>query len=133
VVADELQFGRIAAIPHVKCLRFKKGPLFIAVFVLAGISLSFCSGPVIAVVQDIITPKARATALGILFFLSHLLGDAAAPSIIAYIAHKHSLGLVLAITSPTFLFLAGFVCLLGLRSVSRDMRHMQEQLQGEHE
>lgn len=104
--------------------------LFIGVFVVAAIALNFCTGPLNAVIQDVITPEVRATALGLSLLLAHLLGDAAAPTVIGAIANNLSLGLALTLTAPTFLFLAGLVCLLGLRTVARDMRRMQEQLRG---
>jgi MFS family permease len=105
-------------------------PLFIAVFVIAAISLNFCTGPLNAVIQDVISPALRATAIGLALLLAHLLGDAAAPSVIGAIANTTSLGLALTVTAPTFLLLAGLVCLLGLRTVARDMHRMQAQLRG---
>ena len=101
---------------------------FIAVFVVAAISLNFCTGPLNAVIQDVIAPNMRATAVGLALLLAHLLGDAAAPSIIGLISDRFSLGTALMVTGPTFLFLAGLVCLIGLKTVARDMRRMQEQL-----
>ncbi len=71
----------------------------------------------------------RATALGLSLLLAHLLGDAAAPSVIGAIASSVSLGTALTLTAPTFLFLAGLVCLLGLKTVARDMKAMEKQLQ----
>ena len=106
-------------------------PLFIAVFVIAAISLNFCTGPLNAVIQDVIPPLMRATALGLSLLLAHLLGDAAAPSVIGAIANNVSLGTALILTAPTFLFLAGLVCLFGLKTVDRDMQRMQKQLHGE--
>jgi len=101
---------------------------FIAVFVVAAISLNFCTGPLNAVIQDVIAPNMRATAVGLALLLAHLLGDAAAPSIIGLISDRASLSTALMVTGPTFLFLAGLVCLIGLKTVARDMRRMQEQL-----
>jgi len=103
-------------------------PLFIALFAIGGISLSFCTGPIFAVVQDVIPPHARATALGFTGLCAHLLGDAAAPSIIGLIADRSTLGLALLVTTPTFLFLAGISCLIGTRTVAHDMRQMQKQI-----
>jgi MFS family permease len=105
-------------------------PLFIAVFIIAATSLSFCTGPLNAVIQDVISPALRATAIGLSLLLAHLLGDASAPFVIGAIANNSSLGLALTVTAPTFLFLAGLVCLLGLRTVARDMHRMQVQLRG---
>lgn len=101
-------------------------PLFIAVFIFAAISLNFCTGPLNAVIQDVIAPEMRATAVGLSLLLAHLLGDAASPAVIGAIASNTSLGTALTLTAPTFLLLAGLVCLLGLRTVGRDMRNMQK-------
>jgi MFS transporter, Spinster family, sphingosine-1-phosphate transporter len=105
-------------------------PLFIAVFVIAAITLNFCIGPLNAVIQDVISPEVRATAIGLALLLAHLLGDAAAPFVIGAISDRLPLGLALITTAPTSLFLAGMVCLLGLRTVARDMHRMQEQMSG---
>ena len=105
-------------------------PLFIAIFIVAAISLNFCTGPLNAVIQDIIAPNMRATAVGLALLLAHLLGDAAAPTIIGLISDHSTLETALIVTAPTFLFLAGIVCLLGLKTVARDMSRMQKQLQG---
>jgi MFS family permease len=104
-------------------------PLFVAVFVVAAIFLNFCTGPLNAVIQDIIAPNMRATAVGLALLLAHILGDAAAPTIIGLISDYSSLGVALTITAPLFLFLAGMVCLIGLRTIAQDMRRMQKQLQ----
>ncbi len=101
---------------------------FIAVIVVAITFLSFCTGPLNAVMQDIVIPQVRATAIGLALLLAHLLGDAASPSIIGFIADRYTLGVALLTTAPTCLLLAGLVCLLGLSTVARDMRRMQEQM-----
>ncbi|HXZ05784.1 MAG TPA: hypothetical protein VEH81_13195, partial [Ktedonobacteraceae bacterium] len=88
----------------------------------------FCTGPLNAVIQDVIAPALRATAIGLSLLLAHLLGDAAAPFVIGAIANKTSLGIALTATAPTFLFLAGLACLVGLRTVAGDMRRMRAQL-----
>jgi len=103
-------------------------PLFIAIFIVAAISLNFCTGPLNAVIQDIIAPNMRATAVGLALLLAHLLGDAAAPTIIGLISDHSTLETALIVTAPTFLLLAGIVCLLGLKTVARDMSRMQKQL-----
>jgi MFS family permease len=101
-------------------------PLFITVFVVAAISLNFCTGPLNAVIQDVIAPNMRATAVGLALLLAHLLGDAAAPTLIGLISDNSSLNTALITTAPLFLFLAGIVCLLGLRTVGKDMQRMQQ-------
>jgi hypothetical protein len=48
------------------------------------------------------------------------------------IADRSTLNFALITTTPTFLFLAGLACLIGTRTVARDMRHMQEHLRVTH-
>jgi len=103
-------------------------PLFIIVFVIAAISLNFCTGPLNAVMQDIVAPNMRATAVGLALLLAHILGDASAPTLIGLISDRFSLRVALTVTAPVFLFLAGIVCLIGLRTIARDMLRMQQQL-----
>ncbi|MBA2285260.1 MAG: MFS transporter [Ktedonobacteraceae bacterium] len=109
-------------------LLFNTLPFFVATLFLAGIALNFCVGPLNAVIQDVIVPEVRATALGLSLLLAHLLGDAASPVIIGWIADGYSLKTALLVTAPVALLVAGLICLLGLRTVAGDMRHMQEQL-----
>ncbi len=102
---------------------------FTIVFFVAIISLSLCLGPLNAVLQDIISPEIRATAIGIVLLLAHLLGDAASPSIVGIIADRSSLGFALIITAPTCLLVSGIICLIGLRTVAKDMHVMQRKLE----
>lgn len=102
--------------------------LFVAVFILAGITLNFCTGPLNAVIQDVIAPEMRSTAIGLSLLLAHLLGDAASPFAIGALAGHISLSAALIITAPTSLFIAGLICLLGLRIVAKDMLQMDKKL-----
>jgi MFS family permease len=101
---------------------------FIAVFSLAIVALSLCLGPLNAVIQDVVAPDIRATALGVTLLLAHLLGDAASPLIVGALADKLTLGVAFLITAPTCLLISGLICLLGLRTVAGDMRAMQEHI-----
>ncbi len=103
-------------------------PYFIAAFVPAIIALSLCLGPIQAIIQDITPPDIRSTAVGLALLLGHLLGDASSPVIIGAISQRFSLGFALLVTAPPCLFLAGLICLFGLRTVARDMAAMQMQL-----
>jgi MFS family permease len=102
---------------------------FISVFILAIVCLSMCLGPLNAIIQDIIVPEMRATGVGLALLLAHVLGDAASPLLIGFISDHSSLGVALLSTAPTCLFVAGVICLVGLKTVARDMHAMQEQLQ----
>src|SRR2546421_5363784 len=106
--------------------------------------LSLCMGPIQAIIQDITTPDIRSTAIGLVLLLGHLLGDASSPLIIGRISDisyplgwvsnaSQSLGFALLITAPASLFLAGLICLIGLKTVAGDIKAMQEQLHTDHE
>ncbi len=99
--------------------------VFVTIFILAGIALNFCTGPLNAVLQDIVSPGMRATAVGLLLLCAHVFGDAAAPTIIGLLSDLYRLNTALLVTTPTFIFLAGLVCLFGLRTVAHDMRQVQ--------
>lgn len=99
---------------------------FIIVFVIAIVCLSMCLGPLNAIMQDIVRPEMRATAIGLALLLAHLLGDAASPTVIGFIADRSSLGFALTLCAPINLLLAGLICLVGLRTVARDMQWVKE-------
>jgi MFS family permease len=101
---------------------------FTLTFTLAIVCLSLCLGPLNAVIQDIIEPEIRATAVGIVLLVAHLLGDAASPIIIGWISSHSSLGFAFITTAPTCLLIAGLICLIGLRTVARDMQAMQQRI-----
>ncbi|GCF08854.1 spinster family MFS transporter [Dictyobacter arantiisoli] len=104
-------------------------PAFITVFLMAIICLSLCLGPIQAILQDVTPPDIRSTAVGLALLLGHLLGDASSPLIIGAISDKtHSLGFALTITGPTCLFLAGLICLIGIKTVAKDMQHIHHQM-----
>ncbi len=102
---------------------------FVAVFVVAIICLSMCLGPIQAVIQDITTPDIRSTAIGLALLLGHLLGDASSPLIVGWISNTHSLGFALLATGPTSLFLAGLICLIGIKTVAGDIKAMRKHLE----
>ncbi|GLV59948.1 MFS transporter [Dictyobacter sp. S3.2.2.5] len=110
-------------------MNMKSLPAFIAVFSLAIICLSLCLGPIQAIIQDITVPNIRSTAVGLALLLGHLLGDAASPLIVGAISDKtHSLGFALQITGPTCLFLAGLICLIGVKTVAGDIQRAHRRI-----
>ncbi|GCE12322.1 spinster family MFS transporter [Tengunoibacter tsumagoiensis] len=109
-------------------LSFHQLPIFITIFVIAIICLTMCLGPIQAIVQDIISPTMRSTAVGLALLLGHLLGDAASPLIIGIISDRTSIGFAMRLCAPLCLLLAGLVCLIGLRTVNKDMQNMEAQL-----
>ncbi len=105
---------------------------FALIFTVAIISLSLCLGPLNAVIQDIVEPEIRATAVGIVLLVAHLLGDAASPIIIGWISSHSSLGFAFITTAPVCLLIAGLICLFGLRTVAHDMQAMQQRIHDSH-
>lgn len=104
-------------------------PAFIVTFVFAIICLSLCLGPIQAILQDIIPPHIRSTAVGLALLLGHLLGDAASPLIVGIISEStHSLSFAFLVTAPTCLLFAGLICLIGIKTVAGDMQNMQRLL-----
>jgi MFS family permease len=132
-------------------------PAFITVFVFAIICLSLCLGPIQAVIQDITTPDIRSTAVGLALLAGHILGDASSPLLLGTLSDRftppeivqalmkhqtlkpeqtqalgHALGQAFIISGPTCLFLAGIACLIGLKTVAKDMEKMQAHLHQKH-
>ncbi len=132
-------------------------PHFSSVFALAIICLSLCLGPIQAVIQDITIPHIRSTAVGLALLAGHLLGDASSPLLIGTLSDRfsppdvvqalahhqrlspaqiqalgHALGQAFLITAPPCLLLAGLACLVGLKTVAKDMEKMQALLRQQH-
>jgi sugar phosphate permease len=101
---------------------------FLGFFIVAILCLSLSLGPLNAILQDIIAPAIRSTATGLVLLMAHLLGDASSPLLVGVIADHISLGNALLVTAPPCLFIAGIVCLFGLRTVAADMRAMQKEI-----
>lgn len=86
----------------------------------AGIFLSASSGPLYTVIHDVIPKSIEATGFGISVLLTHIFGDASAPTVIGWFAQKSSLRISLMIITSLFLFTAGLICLLGMSSIASD-------------
>jgi MFS family permease len=98
-------------------------------FIVAIMCLSMCLGPIQATIQDITPSDIRSTAIGLALLLGHLLGDASSPFIVGQISDTyHSLGFALLVTGPTSLFLAGLICLIGIKTVAGDIQAIHKPL-----
>lgn len=103
-------------------------PVFAPAFLLAVVCLYLYSGPFTAVSQNVVSPALRASAVTMLLFVSHILGDSHAPFDVGWISDRvGSLQNALLITSPTLLILAAIVAATGLRTVHRDVRRMEDE------
>lgn len=103
-------------------------PVFAPAFLLAVVCLYLYSGPFTAVSQNVVSPALRASAVTMLLFVSHILGDSHAPFDVGWISDRvGSLQNALLITSPTLLVLAAIVAATGLRTVRRDVQTMEDE------
>lgn len=119
--------GLVVATPIVfVALRMHSLAAFVALLLPAGVALSLCTGPIWAIFQDVVAPAKRATAIGISGLCGHLLGDAAAPTVVGLIANTSALRVGLIATIPASLFFAGLACLIATRFVATDMRRVLE-------
>ena len=103
-------------------------PVFAPAFLLAVVCLYLYSGPFTAVSQNVVSPALRASAVTMLLFVSHIMGDSHAPFDVGWISDRvGSLQNALLITSPTLLVLAAIVAATGLRTVRRDVQTMEDE------
>jgi MFS family permease len=97
-------------------------------------------GPSLAATQDVVPSYMRASAVAIVAFLAHLLGDAASPSLVGILANAfdpthgqhfaaqlagQDLSLALLYTCPAALVIAGLIGIIGSRWVKADMQAAQ--------
>ncbi len=114
--------------------------LYALFFFATTLLLNLYVGPGSAALQDIVPPGLRATAVALVLFVSNLLGNAFAPSLVGALAHAldptHGLhfaqqvagldlSLALAYTCPPVLVIAGLIGILGARWMKADMLAVQ--------
>jgi hypothetical protein len=104
-------------------------PVFIPVFLLTVICLYLYSGPFTALSQNVVSPALRASAVTMLLFVSHVLGDSHSTFDVGFISYLlgGNLQAALLITSPTLLLVAAAVAATGLRNVGRDVEKMENE------
>lgn len=81
--------------------------------------LFFNTGPSNAIIANVTTPSIRATAFAVNIFIIHLLGDAASPPAIGWVARHSSLDRGFLVVSAT-IFIGGVCWLLGARFLQED-------------
>jgi MFS family permease len=103
-------------------------PVFIPVFLLTVVCLYLYNGPFTALSQNVVSPALRASAVTMLLFVSHVLGDSHSTFDVGFLSDKlgGNLQAALLITSPTLIILAAIVAATGLRTVKRDVEKMEE-------
>jgi MFS transporter, Spinster family, sphingosine-1-phosphate transporter len=70
---------------------FMRGPIMLPAIALAAFFLLFNTSPLNAAVINSVDAHIRATALAVNIFVFHLLGDVPSPTLMGYVADKHSL------------------------------------------
>jgi MFS family permease len=104
-------------------------PLFLVAYTMAGALVSFYSGPLSALVQDVTPPRSRSRAVALSQLIAHLGGDAFAPSLIGAVSAAFggaaAGGLDRALwLGPLAAVIAGLVALAGCRYVGADRAAM---------
>lgn len=115
-------------------------PLYSFFFFSTTLLLNMYVGPSIAASQDIVPSAVRASAVAVIAFLAHILGDAFSPSLVGFLARAFDpthglhfvqgmagtdLSLALVYTCPPALLIAGLVGIFGSRWVKSDMEAAQ--------
>jgi MFS family permease len=82
------------------------------------------TGPLNALLANVVSPAIRSTAFAVNILVIHLLGDALSPTIIGMLSDRVGLRSAFMI-APAMLAVAGLVCLLGIPRVGPDMERME--------
>jgi MFS transporter, Spinster family, sphingosine-1-phosphate transporter len=78
-------------VPLMVVALFMRGPIMLPAIALAAFFLLFNTSPLNAAVLNSVGAHIRATAVAVSLFVYHLLGDVPSPTLMGYIADKHSL------------------------------------------
>ncbi len=89
---------------------------FLTGLFLTSYFISWYFGPVLAFIQEVVSPGVKATAIAFYFFFIHILGDAFAPAIIGLFSDWYGLHSALYLPVAANL-LSGIVFLLSLRKI----------------
>jgi sugar phosphate permease len=104
-------------------------PVFLVLYTIAGVLVSSYSGPLSALIQDVTPPASRGRAVALSQLISHLFGDAFAPTLIgivsAALGGAGAGGLDRALwLAPAAAIVAGLIALAGCRYVEADRAAM---------
>jgi MFS family permease len=95
-------------------------PLLFATFFL----YTWYSGPLSAVILDVVSPAVRASVLGAFVLFSHLAGDAIAPPLVGYLSDRVGLRPAMLVL-PMVGVVGGLLILIALTTVGRDMARVR--------
>ena len=92
------------------------GYFFLAIFFMV-----WYTGPIIAVIHDVVPPDLKATAQALYIFLIHLFGDTFSPAIVGQLADMYSLQTALLL--PAIInTVGGVIFLAGCRIITREIQ-----------
>jgi MFS transporter, Spinster family, sphingosine-1-phosphate transporter len=119
--------GLILSCPFVTLSLYTTNHVAMLIYFFLGIFLMvWYTGPIIAVIHDVVPSDVKATAQALYILLIHLLGDTFSPAIVGKLADLHNLqtGLLL----PAVInVVAGVIFLVGCRRVKYVVRRGQEE------
>ena len=100
--------------------------IFIPALFCGVVCLYLYAGPYTAITQNVVVPSLRASSVTLSLLISHLLGDAGAPTIVGVLSdHIGGLRPALLVTSIPLLLLAAGIASLGLRTIGPDTRRAE--------
>ncbi len=114
--------GLLLSVPAalVAVLAEKPGMYLTAVFI-AEVLVFLNTGPLNALLANVVPATIRSTAFAVNIFVIHALGDALSPVIIGALSDRFGLVAAFMVT-PAALAVAGSICLVGIRTVGFDLQ-----------
>jgi MFS family permease len=101
--------------------------LFVVFGLLAAVSLYLYSAPFTALVQNMVVPSMRASAITLTLLVGHLFGDAWSPTAIGLLSDAvHNLPLAIGLTCPLVLLGAAALAATGFGTAQKDTDSMEE-------
>jgi predicted MFS family arabinose efflux permease len=118
--------GLVLSCPFVTLSLYTTDQVAMMIYFFLGIFfMVWYTGPVIAVIHDVVPADVKATAQALYILLIHLLGDTFSPAIVGKLADLHNLQTALLLPAVINV-LGGMIFLLGCRRVGSEMQHAQE-------
>ena len=119
--------GLILSCPFVTLSLYTTNHMAMLIYFFLGIFLMvWYTGPIIAVIHDVVPSDVKATAQALYILLIHLLGDTFSPAIVGKLADLHNLQTALLLPAVINV-VAGMIFLVGCRRVKHVMRRGQEE------
>jgi predicted MFS family arabinose efflux permease len=119
--------GLILSCPFVTLSLYTTNHVAMLTYFFLGIFLMvWYTGPIIAVIHDVVPNDVKATAQALYILLIHLLGDTFSPAIVGKIADLHNLQTALLLPAVINV-VAGVIFLVGCRRIGHVTRHGREE------